>query len=154
VPTGGGENEYSEARIEIRVTYPEEPTLGVLGDDLLSIDRSIRGAAREARSPELRSPRSGWPSLAESARIQRATTNSPLEVVSAIVIGVMANFTTDAVRALVRRQLATRLGNRPRSRVRVRVGFAVEIDRTDETPEEEEWSWPDGPPSVSSDEVS
>lgn len=78
----------AEARIQLSIVYPDgEPTLGVLAAHLAQIDRALRDFLRHASGRAALGPRRGWPRLDESARIERATTNSPLEIVSAIVWG-------------------------------------------------------------------
>ncbi len=94
-----GGSDAAAARIELRVVYAEgEPTIGVLAADLSLVDRALRDLIRHTSGRADRGPRSGWPSLEESARIERATTNSPLEIVTVILLGVAGNLATDALR--------------------------------------------------------
>ena len=110
-----------QTKVVLTVDYGNEPGLGSLGYDLVEVDRGFRAALREARTGEV-APRV-WrsPRLDESAKVVRATTNSPLTIeawalVEKIVEPVLVSLITAEIAARFRKRPL----RRPRARVTIR----------------------------------
>lgn len=143
---GPKETESRGARVDLEIRYPAaEPALGVLGLELLEVDRGIREAIRQARQEEPPKGREGWPALRDSVGVVRAATNSPLSVeATAYFIGVLSSLTAAGLAVLIKNAIGGRLGSRPPSRPPIEIVVRVQIEQQTKEDRLElgEWEWP------------
>lgn len=119
-----------EAVVDLEIRYrTEEPPLGMLGTELLEIDRAVREAIRQARRVEPPKGREGWPSLSDSVRVVRAETRSPLGVeATGYFIGVLSSLTATGLAALIKNAIADRFKSRPPARPPMEIVVKVQIE--------------------------
>jgi hypothetical protein len=119
-----------EAVVDLEIRYRTvEPPLGMLGTELLEIDRAVRESIRQARRAEPPEGREGWPPLRDSVRVVRAETRSPLGVeATGYFIGVLSSLTATGLTALIKNAIADRFKSRPPARPPIEIIVKVQIE--------------------------
>lgn len=144
--SGLEEDDAREARVDVEVRYPStEPALGMMGGELLEIDRGVREAIRQARRDEPPKGREGWPSPRDSVTVVRAETRSPLSVeATGYFIGLLSSLSATALVLLIKKTIGDRLATR--SPVRPPIEIVLRVQIQDQGAEDRlgfgDWDWP------------